>query len=42
MRKPQKVEGLGLPRAALLLVPRREAAELDDARLIGVKLQARL
>ena len=40
VREAEEVEGLRLPLAARLPVSARKAAELDQARLLGVQLQA--
>src|SRR3989304_272085 len=42
MREAQKVEGLGFAVATFLLTLRRIAAELDQTRLVGMKLQMEL
>ncbi len=40
VRETQEVEGLGLPQATPATVLRRKAAELEQARLVGVQFQA--
>lgn len=42
MREAEKVEGLGLPVATTPSVAVRKAAELDQARLVGMQLQTKL
>jgi len=42
VREPQKRKGLGLPLATPFSLLGRKAAKLDEARLLGMKLQSEL